>query len=268
MKVVRKLDVEADSTIEVVEVVGMELILKTCDVQDVAMETRFVELLAKHGIPHLELFQDTDLKPNQLLMEYAPGSLTVGLHPTSEWYKKWGRVTRLMHNVSSSRGVEILPDGSEKDVTWHEYIERCLRECGDRHLKRVTLSAELVEKTSSIIRGWLYLHHDVDYRLIHGDLHANSAMIRGNEVVLFDKGSTMLYGNRFYDLAVAVLDRYGGDDPDNLTNAFVEGYGASDINANLVELEHWLLMRCFERHPNRFEPHIEEVLNSLVSKYG
>lgn len=56
IKKIKKLDVEADAIIELVEVNGRQLILKTCTQEEVALDKKFIQVLAENNLPHLNIF--------------------------------------------------------------------------------------------------------------------------------------------------------------------------------------------------------------------
>lgn len=266
MKLIRKLDVRTDATIELVSIENREFIRKTATSVEVAVEKRFVQALTRNGLPHLYVTDDESLKPNQLLMEYVPDSITVGLIGTAKIYEEWGSACRAMHEVASDSGFVISTDGQEIVSSWQQFIFESFDCHARRHVVDGTLSPEIVNAVRNMVHAWFIENPTVEYRLIHGDLHCNNALVRNGEVVLFDKGIPMMFGSRYYDLIMLVMEPYRDGFNSELMEAFIGGYGRVLVEEHLTEIEHWTLLRCFEKFPGRTGSISGKILSRLLSR--
>lgn len=267
IKKLKRLDVEADATIELVELNGQQLILKTGDKEEIALDRKFIQVLSKHHAPHLYLVEDARLLPNQLLMEYVPNSPTLDKYSDVEWHRKWGETTRKMHQIISQKCIKIMPDGEEVEIGWESFIRTHISQHAGKHREGKILPEHIIQKVLTLVGSWFSQTYNTEFSLIHGDIHQGNAMIHGDDVVLFDKGSYILYGNRFYDLATVTIDYLGGYYKPEQFHAFTQGYGENFLEKYKKEVELWATLRCFERYPNRFESHSGNVLDTLLAKY-
>lgn len=108
--------------------------------------------------------------------------------------------------------------------------------------------------------------------LIHGDLHANNALIKDQNIILFDKGDQIVAGDPMYDLALVAINLPGAiyklgtqiEKDIKLLEAFIEGYGI-DFTSDTQKLETYILLRALERWPNPFENELPDIINTILS---
>lgn len=259
---IKKLDVNAGAIIELVQdEKGVTRILKTCDVYEVKIETAFIKLLKEHGIPCVEVFQNGNLQDNQLLLEYVEGSPTLGKQEVPELFRKWGAVTRKMHDTTSQKAMKLLETGQMEEINWADFLK-------GRYMNADTkgLDQERVQKIVKALDK-LFATEISEFSLIHGDLHSNNVFVRDGEILLFDKGHYVFYGDKYYDLAIFMIN-FGFDEADKeIRDAFIEGYGYNFIEQEKERVELNTLLRAFERHGNRFEPQTGEIIEKLSEKY-
>ena len=269
LKKIKKLEVDASATIEIVKnEQGHELVLKTSDPYEVNVERKFIEILKEHNIPHLELYEDETLLPNQLLLEYVEDSPTIGKDELPKWFIKWGEIIRKIHDVKSPEAIKVLEDNSVQSVSWNNFIKERYQTAVSKHVEVGLLDTGTMEKIGKLVER-LQSTEISTYSLIHGDLHSNNAMIRNEEVILFDKGSSILYGDMLYDLAVPIINFSFTNEEKDKENieAFMQGYGESFLETNIERLDYYVLLRAFERHGNKFEPQTGDIMFRLLSKY-
>jgi Ser/Thr protein kinase RdoA (MazF antagonist) len=263
MKILRRLNVDADALLQLVQMVdGRELLLKTGTQSEIAYEKHFVTLLAAHGIPHIHCFDHAALTQNQLLMEYIPGSPTLHSTMSPDGCRLWGESVRKIHLVRSTGSMRILPDGTLAPFAWKDFVNEQLTVNRQRHKRDKSLDEDTIQKVEGVV-GCLDLAPSDGYCLIHGDLHNENVMQKGPDMVVFDKGHAMLYGVALYDLATIFIDRIGNNQHACL-NEFQDGY---QLEIRKEELERYMVLRCYERIPNRFESHSIRVLNTLLKRF-
>lgn len=269
LKKIKKLDVDAEALIEIVENEnGQRLVLKTATPYEVVIEKKFTEIINKYNIPSLLFYNEEELLPNQLLLEYVDGSPTLGKSETTEWFIKWGQIVRCIHNVHSNESIKILENGSLLSIDWREFLKERYLQATEKNNKNNFLEKKLVEKIGIALERLINMNTN-SYSLIHGDLHSNNAIIKEDKVILFDKGSFILYGDPFYDLAIFMINFGFSTEKEDiaLTAAFIDGYGKDFINANKERIDLNTLLRAFERHGNKFEPQTGSIILSLLNKY-
>jgi Ser/Thr protein kinase RdoA (MazF antagonist) len=112
------------------------------------------------------------------------------------------------------------------------------------------------------------------FALAHGDLHSNNALVRGDDVVLFDKAPGVWVAPPVFDLAVIYSEAFPGaryvksdaraPDHDWLA-AFMSGYDALPAE-ELIWLDHFVLVRSLRRYPNPFVPELLSIIEAALSR--
>jgi Ser/Thr protein kinase RdoA (MazF antagonist) len=108
--------------------------------------------------------------------------------------------------------------------------------------------------------------------LTHGDLHANNALVRGDEVVLFDKASRVWGWPAVFDIALIYSEgfpgaRYGADRPgdDSRLAAFNAAYG--DLPDDEAPwLDHFALAHGLLRYPSPFVPELRQIIEAALDR--
>lgn len=264
LKKIKKLDVDADAVIELVEdAFGRQLILKTCESETVILEKHFVDELRKHGLPHLEVYSDDSLTSDQILLEYVPESRTLTITPELPLFVKWGSLVRQMHTIHAPRPILILEDGASQEMSWRAFLSQKFDKHRLRHLEKGTLGESDIKKVEAVVHKLAHIER-TEFSLLHGDLHRNNVLIRDSELVLFDKGHRMLYGDPHYDLATVVA-KFQNSAYHEFIESFLKGYGEDVFMTRPEEIKMNIILRCFERHPNRHgKAYTGDVLRSLL----
>ena len=245
---------------------------------DILNERRFVEIMREHGVPTLPFIDHPLLAANELMFPYIPDSPTVGKHLSPDAYRHWGRTARRMHAIEDSGARRLAPDGEWENESWPDFIQSEIA----YGIMRVTERRSDIcrAERDSICRVLEFLTQDYRpraYALVHGDLHPNNALIKNNEVLIFDKASQIFFGDPLYDLAVVALELPYGRylDPDSTEqrkyslcyDAFWEGYGANREMPWDV-FDRYVLLRAFTRYPNPFERKLKAIIDTLVYRYS
>lgn len=254
---------------ELVTINGQQVIIKTCDLDEVQNETFFQATLAHHGLPSLKIYNRVGLQENQIKMEYIKDGSPDVQGITPEFMYKWGNLLQRLHAIHFEDTFQITKTGMQKPLFWQEFLTWRLNDAKAKQ----ALPADLVEEIEQVVTPlWhIQLSHA---SLLHGDAHSNNVLIRGEDLVLFDQGYRIRTGDPLYDVAIVHMGFSNGryintHNPDNLNDttllaAFYDGYGREFLEKNQATLDLYVLLRSFERHPNKFEPFLEKIIKKIV----
>lgn len=257
-------------------------VLRTATIEEVRNERFFHQQLAKHNIPTLAVYDVDGLSKNQILLEYVPDSPTLedyvncdtDIQKSCLLIEHWGN---LMAHVHSIRFDQIMYIKEEQDlfVSWGEFIDNEISYGLERQRIRQTgLSKEFLTKIINFLQPLKDLIPK-DYSLVHCDPHENNILIRGNDLVLFDKGSDVVSSDPLFDIIVVAIEFIGAfDDFEDLGNscdsaywqAFLKGYGPQIID-DTFRFDLFFVLRCLTRHPNPFTPYLDQVMLRIIDKY-
>ncbi len=269
LKKIKKLDVEATALIEIVEnEQKQQFILKTMsNTHDVLMEKRFIEILTENNLSHLNVYENESLKRNQLLLEYIKDSPTLGKNETLLWIEKWARLIKKIHNIRSRKSKKILTTGKFENILWKDFLKDRYRIALKRNKEKELFDEKIFEKMHLVLEKICGFKLQ-NPRLIHGDLHTNNALLRDNEIVIFDKGQEVFFGEPAYDLAIVLISFGFSDvkDDQEKVKAFIKGYGKKYFISNTQKIELYTLFRAFERAGNKFEPQAKNIVCKLLKK--
>lgn len=262
------------ATVELVRAAGRLWVLKRHRPRDVAAERRFHRVLREHGIPNLHVEDWPGLGSDQLLLEYVQGSPTIGGAPSPTQCRRWGAAVGALHRVGSDTFKVLDERGDVVPAVWREYVGALVREAIDRQLRLGTdLPDSLLQEAELRLASLLSFDPD-SFVLTHGDLHLNNALVRDDEVVLFDKPAGVWVAPAVFDLCLVFSEafpgaRYGADragDAERLS-AFLEGYGEFPSEQRRW-LEHFVLLRSLRRYPSPFVPELRSIIEIALDRLG
>lgn len=201
MKIIKELPGAYCSKVELVEIDRQQYVLKTAALEDIANEIFFNKKISDNGLPALKIIENTNLLKNQILMEYIEGSPELEKHRTVENYISWGEVTKKMHSIIFPKPYKVNEEGTLVEVKWSEFIEEEIKAAVIRQQERNTnLDPKFIDQVIQFIRPVANIKHD-SFSLVHSDLHSNNVLITERGAILFDNGSSIMYGDPLYDLA-------------------------------------------------------------------
>lgn len=265
MKIIKQLEGAYLSKVELVEIEGKNFVLKTAEKEDIDNEKNFFSLLAMHHFPTLQVLESPDLLPNQILLEYVPGSPTLGKNLSPESCREWGILMKNIHSIQSSKPA-IFKNGLVEYIQWEDFIISTLEKGRQRvKEKNSDLSPQTVESICAIIQKFLP-SSITSYSLLHGDPHSSNIFVRNGKLIIFDKDPQVLYGDPFFDLAVIAIE-FPHEKEKVFLDAFMEGYGKDFFEERREALDASILLRAFTRYPNPFELYLKETIESLLKKY-
>lgn len=250
--------------VELVEIDGQAGVLKTSDAKQATAEKAFQKTLKDHGIPHLKVFENKLVRPDQTFMEYVKGEETVSRNNTAALARSWGQTVADLHAVK--RPYE----------NWAEFIHFDIKNAvAHQRFSRHDLSETTLSYAENALKA-LESYTPPSFCLAHGDLHGNNALVRGKEVILFDNIGKFSVAPAIYDLAVVFADfpnrRYieidepeYANDPE-LLQAFIDGYGPLLADEKTIDL--FVLLRSLYRYPNKFEIYLKQIIESIAERYG
>lgn len=265
MKIIQQLEDSYLSKVELVEIDGKNFVLKTADKEDIENEKNFFSLLSAHNLPTLQIFQSADLFANQILLEYIPGSPTLGKNLSVEMCKKWGSLMKNIHSIQSSHPA-IFKNGSVEYIEWEDCIIANLEKGRQRvKEKKSDLTPQMVESLCLIIKKFIPLKLPF-FSLLHGDPHSQNILLRNKELFIFDKDPQIFYGDPLFDLAVIAIE-FPHEKNKIFLDAFAQGYGQDVFNEKGEILDAYILLRGFTRYPNPFELDLKEMMEEIIKKY-
>jgi fructosamine-3-kinase len=257
MKVIKQLH-QGESKIELVDLNGEKLILRTAGLEDIYNEKLFIEELQKHKIKTLEIFRNESLKDNQLLLEYINGSPILADNLTDENIYNWGILIKKIHQIKFDKIFKIISSGKKEYCSWNDFIKERLSFAKlkiDRN--RLDLTKDEISKVNEKLFKFK-VSEPKNITLLHCDLNKYNILLKNNEPIIFDKGNQIFCGDYLFDLAsvkIALTDRQ--------LKEFIKGYGEDFTKTNLDLFEFYYLLRTIMRFPNPRKNLIGEVVKKL-----
>jgi fructosamine-3-kinase len=278
-KVVKRLSGgDENSEVKLVEIEGRHYVLKTSSLRDTLAEEFFHQELAKNRLPSLELFFQLPLEPNQLLLEYIEDSTSLGDKKSAEGIYKWGQLVARMHDIHYAGFRNTTDKGALADTDWNQQLKKYLDESwSDFAEYQQEFNTFEMSKLKQIIDPLVTIQLPY-YSLLHGDLHIWNTLIRGEDIVLFDKDAAFLMGSPFFDLSVVLSESFNscfyvkGENPHyeedrNYLDAFIDGYGRAVIESNREIIDRYAILRALKRYPHPFInyqlPMMKQILTQL-----
>ena len=243
------------------------VVVKTVDAKERKNETFFHKKMSEMGLPSMSIHEEGDA----IVLDFIENAETLGDNETADNYRLFGEAVRKMHAVKFNHPFYIDQEGKHNEIFWGTFIEHCLIEGSDRQNKNSNgLEKNIVDRITAAINPSGIGDTDRSV-LIHGDLHANNALIKDQNIILFDKGDQIVAGDPMYDLALVAINLPGAiyklgtqiEKDIKLLKAFIEGYGI-DFTPDTQKLEAYILLRALERWPNPFEKEIPDIINAIL----
>ncbi len=263
-----------EASVDLVEVGGRRLVLKRQSERHANAERRFHRALADAGLPHLEVVDHPSLGPDQILLAYVEGSTTIGRSQSLAAFAAWGAAIAGMHAITSSRCQELDERGTPIEARWPDVLGRIIDAGLSRHRNRVDgFPPRLVDRIAERLQA-LTAFRPANFALCRGDLHLNNALLRGDEVVLFDKVSTSWMAPPGFDLAVVYSEAFPGAryaesasraGDDARLAAFTAGYGALPAD-QAGWIDAFVVLRALGRYPNPFVPDLLTTVEAALER--
>ncbi len=266
---------DRDASVKSVSINGSKYVLKTDDIREVAAQKYFNEQLESHHIPALAVHAHVALQPNQILLEYVEGSLTLGNVLSEERCRAWGKLVSRVHAIKANEFFVFDTDGKQINTEWSSYIKKYIDTAVARHKSLpYSLGDELINKIEKILYA-LVDYHPTELSVTHGDLHVHNVLVKDDELILFDKFADFPVAPAAFDVGLLYAESFGGAaypelgfstvEQRRFFNAFLDGYGPLSAEQQKW-LDHFILLRAFYRWPNRFHPHSGETIRLMTQK--
>ncbi|MBL7021906.1 phosphotransferase [Patescibacteria group bacterium] len=249
---------KGDSTIELVELDGENLVLRTAEREDISNERMFIDELDRNNIKTLKYFEHKSLKSNQLLVEYVYRSPVLADNLTDDNIFKWGELCSRIHAIKYDKVFKVTALNKKKIYLWSDFIKERVEFAKQKIQKnKFKLSREEIDKVNNML-----FDYDVpepkDISLLHCDLNKYNILIKEKGLYIFDKGNQIFSGDYLFDLAsvkIALTDKQ--------FNKFIEGYGYDFTIVNSELFNFYYLLRTIMRwpHPKKFQ--IKDVVASI-----
>ncbi len=276
MKVIKKLN-GFSSEVFLVEFENIKYVLKRCDYEEIISEKAFSNELSKIGLTSLSFFDHEDLKENEILLEYIDGSKTLGDNFTELNCKKWGVITKKIHNQKFEKCFKYDNKGEKVELIWSNYLEGKIKKAflKSREHNDYGFNKNELKKIKKYLKPLLTIKPKY-FSLIHGDFHTGNLLIKQNILVPFDKNPEIFTGDSLLDLAIAIVDMPNEtlihiNNPDYINdkkclNAFLKGYGydfLTDSNLNI-----YVMLIAFGRLYTPFSENYKAIIYNLLEKNG
>jgi len=275
-KIIKEIEGSFSSRVYLVERDGRKMVLKKGEEPDWSVtEKKFYDLLRANNIPALDYYIDSELKPGEMLLEYVPNSKSLATDWNENNCQKWGELAKRIHAIKYDQCFRYNIEGKEVEVDWGKF----LRDKHQRSLKKAEefdwygFNTDEVTQVNDFVKG-LFEHVPDEFCLIHGDYHTGNVLIRGEELVLFDREWDVFSGDRLYDLAIAWKEMPVGslvesDDPEHADDlkyleAFIDGYGWDFRNDEM--LKRYVVLIAFSRLHTPFAKFYKEIIKNIVNK--
>ncbi len=262
------------ASVELVRADGQEWVLKRHRARDVQAERLFHRVLEEHDLPALRVADCEGLGPDQLLLEYVPGSPTIGGAPPEELCQRWGAAVARLHGIRFAEFLNFDEAGSIVPAVWRDFVVVQVRQTLERQRSIATdLPAGLLDQAERQLARLLQFNPST-FVLTHGDLHLNNALLRDDGIVLFDKAAGVWVAPAVFDLCLVYSEAFPGacygaprSGDDRRLSAFLNGYG--ELPQQEVEwLNHFVLLRALRRYPSPFVPELRSIIEVAMERLG
>jgi len=195
---IKKINLGADSELELVQVLGTKYILKTFKNDDIITkrnrEFYYHKELENLGLKHFSFDYLDIVKPDQLCMEYLENLETFDVVKDSQKFTQLAKYIQNVWQLSSLNNSKSVDKKQITDVSissYFEYLKADIlkRKCDDKYISlRHKIIDELQDITSTLT-------------LLHSDFHEHNIGYHNGKVIFFDSGnSEFLYGHKYHDL--------------------------------------------------------------------
>lgn len=263
-----------EATVDLVEIDGVQYVLKRQTKHHAALERLFQQTLADAGLPSLRIVDHPSLRPDQILLEYVEGSTTVGGSPSAEVCEHWGVAVARLHAIRSD-GFMALDAGARPTLAdWPDFLRRTARsglEAQRLHLGG--MPAMLLDRIARKLDALTNFRPKV-FAVSHGDLHVNNALCRADQIVLFDKAASLWSAPPVFDVALIYAEAFPGSryvagparaGDDERLAAFMAGYGALPAEQE-AWIDHFVLLHALNRYPSPFVPDLRSVVEAALQR--
>lgn len=253
---------DAAMNVELVRISGKFFVRKKTTPQHAASECYFYEMLARHEVNTLHV-HDKNIRDGLFLIDYIDGSPNLFKHATAQNFSRWGASICKVHAIAHPP-MRFDQFGNRQELDWSEFVRDEWRAISDK-TRDIAECASVLDAVSAFMDRWLQNQTSAKTCLLHGDLHVGNALVRRDDVVVFDNIETISAGNPLYDLALIIINfpetLFGSfDDKENLGHFLpdiISGYGRHWPKSNQhSDLLGYVLLRAFERYPSSHEPHL------------
>lgn len=272
MKIIKELPGSYSSKVELVEINGKQYVLKTWDAEEAENEKLFLRALEDHGLPSLKVIENPELKPDQTLLEYVQDSPK--LSETPENFIRFGEAVKRLHTIKYPNCFKINSRGEKEVVDWNEFLRHTLNEgIKKQRGEKTDIDKELLTAIKSYVESRLPIEN-VEFSLLHADLHTGNLLVKNNDLVIYDKSSEIFSGDSIYDLTtllthypngIYVKTNHPGNQQDKvIMENFIKGYGFDFLNNKRDILDVYFVIKALLRYPSPWEIHSKEALRNLV----
>ncbi len=256
--------------VEHVEIEGTPFVRKTDTEFDVKGEAFFQRQLKELGLPHIDIYEHPDLRPDQVLMQQVDGKSLNGPNFTNENLTKLGQTLAKIHTRKFDQHYSLDEHGQLRPSEWSEFVTN-MKNRAAKTAEHISGAPSAVERAIQKLNA----QTPDAFVMCHGDLHGNNVFCTDEGLVLFDNNASDIVATPQYDLAVIFGEvlpgyRYGEKNAQGTRDvermkAFLEGYGAlpADFEATIDD---YVLLRLLARYPNQFVPHQDSTIDLLIAK--
>ena len=274
MKIIRELPGSYGSKVELVEIDGKQYVLKTWKVEESENEKLFLKTLEENNLPFLGVINNSELKSNQILLEYIEGSpkLPKGI----ENFIKFGEIIRKMHDIKYNDSFIINEHGEREVIEWSDFLKNALkRGLKKQRDEKTDLSEELLIAIESFVNNHLPIKKS-EFSLLHADLHLGNLLIKNGGLVVYDKNPEIFSGDAIYDFATLLTHYPNGtyiqtDNPNNLhdkevMDTLIKGYGFDFLKDDRENFDIYFIIKALLRYPSPWEIYSKEAIENIVFK--
>lgn len=263
-----------EATVDLVEVDGVQYVLKRQTERHAALERLFQQTLDDADLPSLRIVDHPSLQPDQILLEYVEGSTTVGGSPSAKVCERWGAAVARLHAIRTDGFMALDARARPSLADWPDFLRRAIQSgVAAQRLRKDGLPARLLDRVARKLNALTGFRPEA-FAVSHGDLHMNNALCRADEIVLFDKATSAWSAPPIFDIALIYAEAFPGaryvkspgraGDVESLA-AFMAGYGGLPA-AQEAWIDHFVLLHAVTRYPNPFVPDLLSVVESALQR--
>lgn len=270
----KRLQVLSEAGRDIAQVIEFEqklFVLKKTKRRIVESEKRFQQLLAQINLPHLQVYSQPWVGPDELLLEYSQNAETMDTKRSPLHAEIWGNTVRQLHQQQQSYPEKVTDTGTLAQYSWAEYSKEII--AGALQKARPYLSRDVYAQVEWQVSESALTCSPVKFGVIHGDMHSNNVLLQRDSVILFDKSDKVWSGSPYEDLATVVLEYPNGfllttldldyQQDTELREAFFAGYG----EYNKEQLLPWVLLKICDSYENTHVKYQEEMIEGVLQLF-
>lgn len=201
-KLIEKINLGADSHLELVEVKGKKYILKTyiarAGEKSITKRNRefyYHKELEKLGLNHFKFHFLDFIQPDQLCFEFLENFTTFDTVNDPNEFSRLSKYAQNLWKISKIEKTKFVDENDSKYASIEDYFNYLKIDISRRKTdpKYVILANKFIHEMK---------HYTTYLTLLHSDFHEHNIGLVDNQILFFDGGNySYLYGHKYHDIS-------------------------------------------------------------------